>query len=69
MKAQTLTKAPADWRCTRNTPNLVAHLVKATEGDKVQFVCDDWQQALYLSRCIKGARKCSSCLAEGGKKK
>jgi hypothetical protein len=41
LKTQTRTKAPADWRCTRQMPNPVAHLVKSTEGDKVRFVCTD----------------------------
>ena len=60
-------KQDQDWRCTRQMPNLVAHLVKSTEGDKVRFVCTDWQQAIYLTHNIKGAKKCSYCLAEGKK--
>ena len=67
MNLQPQTKAPADWRCTRQMPNPVAHLVKSTEGDKVRFVCTDWQRAIYLTRNIKGAKKCPYCLAEGEK--
>jgi hypothetical protein len=61
-------KQDQDWRCTRQMPNPVAHLVKSTEGDKVRFACTDWQQAIHLTRNIKGAKKCSYCLAEGEKK-
>ena len=67
-QTQPRTKAAPDWRCTRNMPNPVAHLVKATEDDKVRFVCGDWQRVIYLTRNAKGAKKCSYCVAKGGKK-